>query len=209
MDVEDLVSHPKLWRAGNADRQLDTLPTGFEALDRALPGGGWPRKAIIEVFVEHYGIGELGLLMPALTRLEQRSMAWIAPPHIPYAPALVRFGLDLNGMLLVQPRTQDDVPWAIEEIVRAQFQSTVLAWLRSADDRTLRRLQLVIEARQAWAVFFRPMTMLQQRSPAALKLRLIKQDDYLKIDILKCRGGKPSTVDVPLSAFIAADLRCD
>ena len=42
---------------------------GFAALDRYLPGGGWPLGPLIEVFVERYGVGELSLLMPALAAL--------------------------------------------------------------------------------------------------------------------------------------------
>ena len=38
-------------------------------MDRYLPGGGWPIGAIIEVFVERYGMGELTLLVPALIAL--------------------------------------------------------------------------------------------------------------------------------------------
>lgn len=200
MGLEDLISHPKIWKARSGYQQRETIPTGFTALDRALPGAGWPRKAITEIFVDRYGIGELGLLMPALASLEQRNIAWIAPPYLPYAPALAHFGLDLNRMLMVHPATETDVPWVIEEIVRSQLQAIVLAWLRVASNRTLRRLQLVVEARQAWAVLFRPATMLQQRSPAALKLRLAKHAEQLKIEIIKCRGGRPGVV------YVAAHL---
>ena len=196
MDLEDLASHPTIWRAGNSERRREVISTGFPELDRSLPGEGWPRKAIIEIFVDRYGIGELGLLMPALARLELQSIAWIAPPYIPYAPALTSFGLDLSRMLLVNPTTERDVAWVIEEVVRAQFRIAVLAWLRAASDRTLRRLQLVVEARQAWTVLFRPVEMLRQRSPAALKLLLSRRAGLLRIEILKCRGGRPTVVDV-------------
>jgi len=47
------------------------IATGFPELDRYLPGGGWPTGAIIEVFVDGYGIGELALLMPAVVSLTQ------------------------------------------------------------------------------------------------------------------------------------------
>ena len=194
MDLDDLIAHPKIWKASSAHQRLECVPTGFAALDRFLPGAGWPRRAIMEIFVDRYGIGELGLLMPALARLEQRSIAWIAPPYIPYAPALARCGIDLNGMLVVHPVTENDAPWAIEEIVRGQFQATVLAWLRVTNDRTLRRLQLIVEAQQAWAILFRPVSMAQQKSPAVLKLRLSKQGERLKIEILKCRGSRPKVV---------------
>jgi len=195
MGLEDLIAHPRIWKAGSA-QPLETIPTGFAMLDRALPGAGWPRSAITEICVDRYGIGELGLLLPALASLEQRSIVWVAPPYIPYAPALERFELDVQRMLLVQPGAEIDVPWAIEQIVRSQFRATVLAWLNLASDRVLRRLQLLIEDRQAWAVLFRPVSLLQARSPAALKLRLSKQGEHLRVDIVKCRRGKPQVVRI-------------
>ena len=195
MSLEDLISHPGVWRA-SSERQFEAIATGFAALDRALPGGGWPYKAITEIFIDRHGIGELDLLLPALARLEPRSIAWVAPPYLPYAPALARSGLDLNRMLLVHPVSEPDVPWAIEEILRSQFQVIVLAWLRTASERTLRRLQLLVETRQAWAVLFRPLTMLRQRSPAALKLRLLRREEQLRVEITKCRRGKPKVVEI-------------
>src|SRR5215471_3220273 len=89
----------RIWRGnGDARSARVVLPTGFAALDRYLPGGGWPLGPLIEVFVERYGVGELSLLMPALAALTaggsrpRKWVAWIAPPFVPYAPALQQRG---------------------------------------------------------------------------------------------------------------------
>ena len=45
----------------------------------------------MELLSEDYGIGELRLLSPALATLsstDDRCIAWVNPPHLPYAPAL-------------------------------------------------------------------------------------------------------------------------
>ncbi len=66
---DDLLRHPGLWRAREqtgATAESAALPTGYAALDRCLPGGGWPRQGLIEILVDRCGIGELSLLMPAL-----------------------------------------------------------------------------------------------------------------------------------------------
>jgi hypothetical protein len=80
-----------------------TLTSGFAALDAELPGGGWPLGALCELLPRHVGIGELRLLGPALASLSAagRSLAWIAPPHRPYAPALAAAGIDLARVLVV------------------------------------------------------------------------------------------------------------
>ncbi len=63
----------RIWRGnGGAHSARVALPTGFAALDRYLPGGGWPLGPLIEVFVERYGVGELSLLIPALAALTTR-----------------------------------------------------------------------------------------------------------------------------------------
>lgn len=147
-----------------------------------------------EIFIGRYGIGELQLLMPALVDRAQQGITWIAPPFTPYAPALVRRGLDLRQMLFVTPASQADVPWAIEQVLQTRVDSTVLAWLDRVPLTTLRRLQLRIAAQRIWAVFFSPLIEVSRRSPAALKMRLSATEQSLRVDILKCRGGRPGSV---------------
>ena len=86
-----VLSHPAIWR-GN---QLGTVaapsvPSGFADLDVELPGGGWPTGALTEILPQHEGIGELRILGHALASLsaQGQGLAWIAPPYLPYAPAL-------------------------------------------------------------------------------------------------------------------------
>ncbi|HEY5622578.1 MAG TPA: translesion DNA synthesis-associated protein ImuA [Gammaproteobacteria bacterium] len=203
MSIEKLVNHPHIWQ-GAANHSLDRVhPTGFEALDDHLPGGGWPAATLTEIVLEDYGIGELSLLMPALARLNRSDpeggasgwILWVAPPFIPYAPALSKHGVDLTRLLFVHtaPNHHDSL-WAVEQALRAGSCAAVLAWVQSADETALRRLQLAAEEGNCWAVLFRPEEALHQRSPAALRLRLLREDDVTRVEILKCRGGRPATI---------------
>ena len=74
--VEQLLQRhsARLWRAretgnGAAAAVPTGLPTGYAALDRCLPGAGWPRQGLIEILADQRGIGELRLLLPALAAL--------------------------------------------------------------------------------------------------------------------------------------------
>src|SRR5690625_3239124 len=123
--LNDLLQQPGIWRAGDPAVRtgLEYVNTGYRVLDQALPGHGWPLGALTEILHDHAGIGELRLLMPALARLS-RSGRWIvlvAPPHIPYAPALAASGIVLSRLLLVHPREtgEHDHLWAIEQALRA------------------------------------------------------------------------------------------
>lgn len=209
VSLKDLISHPHIQLGKRARFERPVIGTGFEHLDCFLPGGGWPNGAVTEVFAEHYGIGELTLLMPALARLSSGADAkwiiWIAPPFIPYAPALIRQGLNLDRVLMVHPSGERDGLWAVEQALRSGAGSAVLAWIRSAGDVVLRRLQLAAEERRCWAVFFRPVAALRQRSPAALRVKLSREGAQTRLEILKCRGGRPGIVNLDLSPTRWAD----
>ena len=216
--MDQPIDHPLVWRAGENLVSRSARPTGFEALDRLLPGGGWPATGLTEILTEHHGIGELSLLMPALARTAVRGdgpgcIVWIAPPFIPYAPALHSRGIDLGRVLIVRDRTNTwgnkDVPWALEQAMRFGSCAAVLAWTRSVDHVPLRRLQLAAEAGRCWAVLFRPLNASRQRSPAVLRMRLSAIGGETRIEILKCRGGRPGVASVRFGGRCQGDAGPD
>lgn len=192
--------HARVWRGKVATVARAVIPTGFHELDRALPGGGWPLGALTEILVDGYGIGELGLLMPALTALTKedpakpkRWVAWVAPPFVPYAPALQQRGVNIDRLLMIHPTSGGKSRlWAIEQAIRSGSSVGVLAWVAAADDVILRRLQLAAEEQGCWVVLFRPASTRLQRSPAALRVHL----SQARVEIVKCWGGRPGVVDV-------------
>jgi len=198
--LAELLRHPALWRGGDAGAP-ETVPTGFRALDARLPGGGWPLATLIELLVPAAGIGEVRLLLPALKRLttatgeEPRWVAWLAPPHLPYAPALADAGLDPARMLMVRPRAGSDRLWAMEQALRSGACAAVLGWAGAADDAALRRLKLAAEEGRTPAFLLRPAAHRGSGSPAALRLALVARDFGLDVEILKSRGGAPARVE--------------
>jgi hypothetical protein len=205
VSIEKLIDHPHIWQGAGSQPSSIVHATGFKELDSHLPGGGWPTAALTEIVLEGYGIGELSLLMPVLARLSRLQgheltagwVLWVAPPFIPYAPALSRHGIDLTRMLFVHaaPSHRDSL-WAMEQALRAGSCAAVLAWVQSADETALRRLQLAAEEGCCWAVLFRPKAALRQRSPAALKLQLLREGEMTRVEILKCRGGRPGVIRI-------------
>ncbi|MGH8766672.1 MAG: translesion DNA synthesis-associated protein ImuA, partial [Burkholderiales bacterium] len=146
--LQTLLQNPVIWRGNEqAHVQLPSIPTGFAELDRELPGGGWPRGVVSELLTERRGIGELSLFVPALANLS-REDGWlmlIAPPWIPYAPALAARGIRLSKLVVVDTRSDKDTLWAAEQGLRAGNCSAVLAWPAAINERSLRRLQLAAE----------------------------------------------------------------
>lgn len=185
-----LERHP-VWRGGRLSAIACAVPTGFDALDRELPGGGWPAGTLTELFVRRPGIGELQLVLPALASLSWagKRIVWLAPPHLPYAPALAAGGIDLAQLVLVRPPGRRDALWAAEQVLRSASCHALVAWLPGARYDELRRLAVAAETSQAWVALFRPPEAAQNASPAALRILLEPSSNEISLRILKRRGA--------------------
>src|ERR1700680_2793183 len=161
-----LLEHPAIWRGRSAAPQRG-LPTGFAALDAYLPGKGWPRTGLIEILVSRFGSGELYLLLPALAALTRAATArwcvWVAPPLIPFAPALASQGVALDRVAVVGGTRS---LWAFEQTLGSGACDAVLAWARQPKPRDIRRLQLAAERGRTLGVLFRPRRAGRQASTA-------------------------------------------
>ena len=137
------------------------------------------------------GIGELRILGPAFASLSAhgRGLAWIAPPYLPYAPALQAAGIDPARLLVVRTRSPRETLWAVEQALRSNACGAVLAWPHKIAWPELRRLQLATEGSQALAILFRPPRVADEASPAALRLAFDTCEGDLAVRILKRRGA--------------------
>ena len=188
----ELERHPGIWRGNELARSAcPGVASGFAPLDAELPGGGWPCGALTEILPQHEGIGELRILGPALARLaaQGKFIAWIAPPYLPYAPALAAAGIDLARVVIVKTTRDGDSLWAAEQALRSAACGGVLAWPRDIRYTQLRRLQLAAEGGRCLAVLFRPTQTAREPSPAVLRIALATSAGGLALSILKRRGA--------------------
>jgi len=223
-----LLEHPAIWR-GAGVAQRSGLPTGFAALDEQLPGNGWPRSGLIEILVSRFGSGELSLLVPALAQLTRavtaRWCVWVAPPLMPFAPALAARGVVLERVAVVSGAHPLDHPtklrsphlltfsaqqdarfrgdpgiWAFEQALGSGACDAALAWARRPQPRELRRLQLAAERGRTLGVLFRPRQAARQSSAAVLRLGLEPADAGVRVTLLKGRSVRRGAIDLPWSA---------
>lgn len=187
-NIEHIFNQASIWQ-GNTVTHRPSIATGFIALDELL--GGWPQGAITEILLPQKGIGELGLLMPALARLSQqgRWIAWVSPPHIPYAPALLAHGIDLSRVLLIHSRASYDNLWTVEQALRSGTCGAVIAWIKTGDIHSQRRLQLAAEAGRSLGILFQAEETAPATSSAALRLKLEAASEGVNVHIFKRRGG--------------------
>jgi cell division inhibitor SulA/protein ImuA len=231
--VEELLQRhgTQLWRARASVRDAGAaaatgLPTGYAALDRCLPGGGWPRQGLIEILSDQRGIGELRLLLPALAALcheagateyppprsrdagchagsamlphDRGSGGWIAWVSPPYRPyAPALAAWGIDVARMLVVQAAAATAWAMDQALRAEACSAVLGWADPRDPQALRRLQLAAEASRSLAVLYRPLQAGLTPSPAVLRLALLgNSSDGLQVRIVKSRGGRPATVNL-------------
>ncbi len=197
--LESLLQHPAIWR-GRSAAQIRVVPSGFPALDNALPGGGWPSAGLVEILVSDLGVGELNVLLPALVTLTRKASArwcaWVAPPFEPFAPALAARGVMLERLFVA--RTEEPL-WAFEQSLISGACEVVLAWAPRAPSRDIRRLQLAAEKGRALGVLFRPRAVAQESSNAMLRVIVEPTDSGARITLLKSRGGQRGSVDLAWS----------
>lgn len=200
----NLLEHPALWRAGEITREPETVASGFEMLDRHLPGKGWPRAGLCEFMLPTAGLGELRLLLPALKTLSRQArwIAWVNPPFIPYAPALKAADVDIDKILLIHPKNHKDALWALERATRSGTCSAALAWLdeRQLKTKDTQRLQLAARQGGTLSCLFRPGQAQEENSMAELRLAVQPGlDQTLAVQICKRRGGWPiADLSIPL-----------
>ncbi len=175
--LETLLAARTVWHAGrSAVIGADGEATGHPALDELLPQGGWPRRALTELLLPADGVGELSLLMPTLARMTRAggTVALVAPPYIPYAPAWQAAGVDLAHLEIVEADPRNAL-WAFEQCLRSGACAAVLGWPQNADAQSLRRLQVAADSGDCLGFALRDRKHAANPSPAALRLEYVPQ----------------------------------
>ncbi len=198
--------HPKLWHANQLGHAtVAAHPSRFAALDAELPGGGWPLGMLTELIARNPGVGELRLLTPMLRQLtrERKIVIMLAPPLIPYGPALATFGIDLNYLIIVQAPNAADRLWAVEQTLKSTSFGALLAWLPQSRTRPehLRRMQWAAQSSRGPVFLFRELPAQFESSPAPLRLLLLpRPGQCLAVQLLKRRGpvlAAPVVIQLP------------
>lgn len=199
--LADILQRQAVWRGGAAPVTLaePAVPTGYAGLDAELPGGGWPAGGLVEVLCRSEGIGELQIVLPALAALTAAGhrAAWLAPPHLPYAPALRAAGVRLEHLTVIRAPGRRDALWAAEQALRARSFHALLLWLPRASYAELRRLAVAAQAGPGFVLAFRPPEADCESSPAVLRLALGAGEGQLAVHILK-RRGLPLAAPLPI-----------
>ena len=167
------------------------LATGFAALDAALPGGGWPGRALTELLQPQPSVVEWRLLGPALRQVAAagRTLAIVGPPKAPHPPGLRHAGVDPRLFVWLQAETPAERLWCTEQLVRSNACGAVVAWLPQARPEQIRRLQVGAQGCDGPVFVCRPAAAAHEASAAPLRLHVAFDPDWhLLVHIVKRRG---------------------
>ena len=202
----------QVWRADALAQggEVQGLSTGWPALDAALPGGGWPVGALVEVLQAQAQAPVWQLLAPALAqavRQQAGPVVLVGAPYPVFTPGLAARGLPPERLLWVRAESLASRLWATEQALRCAEVVAVLAWLPQGLSADLRRLQLAAQRHRCLLFVLRPDAARAHASPARLRLWLAPAE-VPEVHVLK-RRGPPLAAPVRLQqpAVLADSLR--
>lgn len=134
----------------------------------------------------------------------------VAPPFIPYPQALELQGIDVQRLVWLDSHDRKEQLWAIEQALSSGTVPLVLAWLDNLSITESRRLQLAAEKGKSLCFLYLPLKVANDSHPVTLRLslrrerysvvkdqnlplRIINTVGKTRVDIIKRRGGWPST----------------
>jgi hypothetical protein len=101
-------------------RSLAAVRTGVEAFDALLPGGGLPLGQVVELWGEAAsGRTSLVLRAMATAQREGRLCAYVDGPWELYPPAARAAGVELSQLLMVRPKSMEQLAWSATQLARS------------------------------------------------------------------------------------------
>lgn len=188
-----------IWRGdalGSSPGQI--VSSGFDELDKALPGGGWPTHSLTELLLPAEGLGEIRLLSQSLKHITQggRNILLVGPPHIPYMHAWENLAIDSRRILMAKVHKTAERLWVIEQGIKSAAFGAVICWLPAANPQAIRNLQIIARTAASLVFLFRPVSA--QLEPSAAPLRILlgpARRQMLSVRLLKRRG---IPIDLPI-----------
>ena len=111
-----------IMRASESERmEITSIPTGSLSLDIATGIGGIPRGHVTEIYgPSSCGKTTLALSILAEAQRQGGTAVFIDMEHVLHLPYAVRLGVDLDKLILVQPRTGDDAFSIMDILIRTR-----------------------------------------------------------------------------------------
>ena len=156
-----------------------TISTGCAALDAWFPRGGMVRGQTIELVGSSRGAGAMCVAMILAKQIcsspvfGAQGLLVLIDRHQDFNPTiLLALGFDLDHVLLVQPLSDEDHLWALEQALADSCVAAVWTCIDKLDKRYQRRWQLAAERGQAIGLLQRPEKVLGHPTWASLQFEV-------------------------------------
>jgi hypothetical protein len=183
----------RIWRGDAMEFSSEqVLSTGFDELDRELPGGGWPTRNLAELLLPAEGLGEISLLSPPLAEItgNGRNILLVGAPYLPYMRAWENLNIDSRRIVIARVYKPAERLWVLEQGIRSAAFGAIIGWLPEASQQTTRKLQILARAAAGLVFLLRPASA--QSEPSAAPLRLLlgsARRHALSLYLIKRRGA--------------------
>jgi recombination protein RecA len=211
-----------------AGAEARSLPVGIEAVDEALPDGGLPRGAVVELAGSH-NLGQSTALALSLCASAQRQAllrggqpawcAWLDPGGSLYAPGVAALGVALDRLLVVRPNP-DQLARVAARIVSSRVFSVVVidtAGVPGASvsvplvrwPNVVRRLALAAQGSDGCVLLLTELERSRAASlPVAMRLELARPSpERLSLRVAKERRGRIGALKELVYSRPVPDLR--
>ena len=123
------------WRHALADPSaaecVAAVSSGYPALDRILPAGGFRSGSLVEWLTSGPGDGAATLAFRAAVRAaggDGRAVVVVDACGEFYPPAAIALGIEPSRLIVVHPGSQADHTWALDQALRCPAVAAAVAW---------------------------------------------------------------------------------
>jgi protein ImuA len=134
------------------------LDVRLGAIKNAFPNATFPLGAVHEFITsaEHYAAttGFISVLLSSLMQ-KDRAAIWISTTRTIFPPALKSFGIAPDKIIFIDLKKEKEMLWAMEEALKCNGLSAVIAEISELNFIASRRLQLAVEQSQVTGFILR------------------------------------------------------
>ena len=192
-------------------RALNILPS---VIENAFPNGELPLGAVHEFICN--GLEDTaatgGFISGILSSIMQSGGAsiWISSSRIIFPPALASFGIQPDKIIFIELKREKEILWAMEEALKCDTLSAVIAEVKELSFTNSRRLQLAVEQSRVTGFIIRnnPRSLNTTACVTRWKITSLPGEQHdmpgvgfpkWNVELLKVRNGKPGSWEVAFS----------
>ena len=198
-----------LWQGFKPPTAGQKEEIGLGPMEAAFPNGVFPKGALHEFLTElpEHAAASIGFISGLLQFLMQEGGAclWIGVSRMVFPPALQAFGVEPDRIIFVDLKQEKDVLWAMEEGLKCEGLSAVIAEVRDISLTASRRLQLAVEKSKVTGFILRNDPGRRSTTACVARWKISPAASVLEpgmpgvgfprwnVELLKVRNGNPGS----------------